>query len=155
MQNGQGDDCHADPEHDLTEVVGVAGAGPQTGLDELAFVFRVCVEAAFLSVSDDLDRKSKDPYQEADQGKNIQPFAVCGCYRDQRCGHGECHPQGLDGPDVQETDKGRFDFIEAIILSCFLDAAEQESAQADCPDHDQRPEQDRPGIEPVLKSGRC
>ena len=54
--------------------------------------------------------------------------------------------KALDGPDVQETDKGRFDFIKTVILACFADAAEQKSAQADRPDHDQSPEQDRPRI---------
>ena len=146
LQNRQGNKHDANPQDDLSEVVRVAGARPQARSNELTFVIGVGIEAAFLIISYYFHRKSENPHQEADQGKQIQLFTVGRGDRYQRSCHRQCNPQALDSPYVQETDKRRFDLIETIILARFFNATEQEGTQPDCPDHNQHPHQDRSAI---------
>ena len=81
LQNRKGDDHDANLQGNLAEVVRVAGSGPQAGVDELALVLRIGSESALLVVSRHFSAKSKDPYQEAHRGEQVQLFAVsCGDY---------------------------------------------------------------------------
>ncbi len=121
-------------------------ARPQSRLDELAFVIRIGVETALLRVGGYFDGEANDPHDEADDGERVQVFARGGRDGYQRGRGGEGDPQALDGPDVEEAQEVRLDLVEAVILASLADAAEEERAETDCPDDDQRCNENRTRI---------
>ena len=128
--------------------------GPQTGVDEPAFVLGDCPKAALLHVGRRLDGEPCSPDQSADQREDVQSPADIGRDGGQSGGQSQAHPQRLQGPGIEEPDEGRLDRVKACVLAGLADAAEQVGAQASRPDHDEGQQQDGAAVHLGAKADR-